>query len=76
MGFLSGKPTSNEPKKDSSENPWGSQNSCVDDVAVLLNDMGKRCSVCKRVVLNKYLTSVEDVYYCPDHKPETVVHSV
>ena len=50
------------------ENPWGSQNPCYDDIAVLLNRAGKRCSKCKRVILNRYLKYKDDDEkpYCPD----------
>ena len=69
MGFLSRQPNSNDPDT-STDNPWGSQNPCVDDIAVLLNEAGKRCYVCKRVVLNRHLKTKDDKNYCPDHAPE------
>ncbi len=68
MGFLSRLPNSNDPPKNSS-NPWGSKNpEIIDDTAILLNEMGKRCSNsdCKRVVLNAYLKMKGEKYYCPD----------
>lgn len=70
MGYLSRLPNSNDPPQKSSNNPWGSQNPCLDDIAVLLNELGKRCNVCKRVVLNRYLKGKNGVYYCPDHQSE------
>ena len=69
MGHLSRLPNSNDPPKYSS-NPWGSQNPNLDDIAVLLNDMGKRCSVCKRVVLNKHVKEKDGIDYCPDDEPK------
>ena len=40
MGWYSRLLTSNNPPRDSS-NPWGPKNDVLDDVAVLLNEMGK-----------------------------------
>ncbi|MDP2741696.1 MAG: hypothetical protein Q8O66_03365 [bacterium] len=65
MGFASRKPNSNDPSKKSS-NPWGSQNPDYDDIAVLLNEAGKRCCVCKRVVTNLHLKHKDGKTYCPD----------
>lgn len=69
MGFGSRKPNSNDPPKEQT-NPWGSQNECYDDTAVLLNGDGKRCCVCRRVVLNSHLKVKDGKRYCPDHAPE------
>ena len=66
MGFLSRLPNSNDPPKDSSKNPWGSKNPNIDDITVLLNEMGRRCKSCKRVVLNAFLKMRGDTHYCPD----------
>ena len=68
MGYLNRKPTPNEPL--SSPNPWGSQDPCLDDIAVLINGMGKRCSVCNRVVIHRYLKYKDERPYCPNHFPE------
>ena len=67
MGYLTRKPTSNEPSSDTS-NPWGSESDVYDDTAVLLNQDGKRCCNCKRVILNRYITYKGDKPYCPDCK--------
>ncbi len=69
MGFGTRQPTSND-LPNNSNNPWGSQNDLLDDVAVLLNDLGKRCSICKRVVLNLHLKTKDGINYCPDHEPK------
>ena len=37
-------------------------NACYDDVAIILNKMGKRCTECKRVALNKFLKNGQ----CPE----------
>ncbi|MEK7664845.1 MAG: hypothetical protein AAB361_01745 [Patescibacteria group bacterium] len=65
MGFTSRKPDSNDPPKKPS-NPWGNQNPELDDVAILLNNLGKRCCVCKRVALNRYIKPIYENPYCPD----------
>ena len=70
MGYLSRLPNSNKAPKKPSNNPWGSQNPCLDDIAVLLNELGKRCHTCKRVVLNKYVKEKNRVNYCPEHEPK------
>lgn len=67
MGLFSRQPVDLPQTRD---NPWGSQDACVDDKAVLLGQMGKRCCVCKRVVLNRYLVEKDDGVYCPDHAPK------
>ena len=66
MGFLTRQPGSNEIPS-SQANPWGSQDDCYDDVAVLLNGGGKRCCVCQRVVLNSHILQKDGRNYCPDH---------
>lgn len=66
MGFLTRKPDSNDPPKDFSENPWGPKSDVLDDVAVLLNSMGKRCCRCRRVVMNEHLKEKDGKHYCPD----------
>jgi len=70
MGFGSRKPNSNDPPKDLSDNPWMSKDDCLDRVTVLLNGLGSRCSICKRVIMNRHLTCKDGIYYCPDHKPK------
>jgi hypothetical protein len=66
MGNLSRLPCSNEAPVQQ-ENPWGSQNPCFDNTAVLLNNLGKRCCVCERVIFNEYLSVKDGKNYCPDH---------
>ena len=65
MGFASRKPNPNEPMI-SSENPYGSDSDVLDDTAVLLTKRGKRCRVCKRVILNRYLKFKDGKPFCPD----------
>lgn len=69
MGYMGRMPGSNDVPRENN-NPWGPQNDLLDDVAVLLNDLGKRCCTCKRVVMNKHLMVKEGKNYCPDHKPQ------
>lgn len=68
MGYLSRKPTPNELLN--SSNPWGSQDPYLDDIAVLAFGLGKRCSVCNRVVIHRYLKHKNERPYCPDHFPK------
>lgn len=71
MGFGSRKPTSNEPGSIINGNPFGSQDDVRDDYSVLLNGEGKRCSFCKRVVLNKYLKYKYNKPCCPECLSDT-----
>ena len=68
MGFMTRTPDSNDPPFQE-KNPWGSQNDLLDDTAVLLNNLGRRCCICKRVVLKAHLTCETGRYYCPDDAP-------
>ena len=66
MGYLSRHPTSNDsPRRN--DNPWGPKDDIRDDVSVLLNEEGERCTYCKRVVLNCHLRERDGKPYCPDH---------
>jgi len=67
MGYLSRKPTSNDPPRNGAENPWGPQDDIRDDISVLLAGEGRRCAACSRVILNEFLRSRGDKLYCPDH---------
>ena len=67
MGYLSRKPTSNDPPRGREENPWGPQDDVRDDISVLLSGEGMRCTTCRRVVLNEFLRWRDDRSYCPDH---------
>jgi hypothetical protein len=71
MGFGSRKPTSNEPGRINEGNQYGPQDTIRDDFSVLLNGEGKRCSLCKRVILNKYLKYKYSKPYCPECLPDT-----
>lgn len=68
MGCFSRLPTSDDIPKNL--NPWGSQDDCYDDTAVLLIGLGKSCCVCQRVVLNCWLKKIDGKNYCPDHEPK------
>jgi hypothetical protein len=62
MGYLSRKPSSNEPSTNLlAENSWGG-NEIMDDTALLLNGLAKRCKQCNRVAWIRYLEN--DL--CPD----------
>lgn len=63
MGYLSRLPNSNDPPSNSWD--YGPQEP-HDDVSVLLNGLGKRCSGCKRVTMNRCLTDG----HCPVCKNE------
>ncbi len=66
MGYLSRTPTSNDPPS-TQGNPWGG-NELVDDVALLLNELGEKCAECKRVTHNQFLHNG----LCPDCGEEPV----
>lgn len=59
MGFGTRTPTSNE--QSIKFWPYGPQEP-HDDTSILLNDLGKRCTKCKRVTINKYIKNGQ----CPD----------
>jgi len=63
MGFQTRKPTSNDPPRAKSSNPWIGENNIVDETCLLLNDLAKRCTICKRVIRIKYL---DENQHCPD----------
>jgi formamidopyrimidine-DNA glycosylase len=65
MGHLSRKPTSNEPPSDD-YNPWGPQDGIRDDISVLLGEEGKRCTDCRRVILNEHIKKKRGKPFCPD----------
>lgn len=64
MGYLSRQPTSNDPPQPT-ENPWGGDE-LMDDAALLLNDMARRCVACKRVTRSTFLQEKAGQPYCPD----------
>ena len=64
MGYGSRTPTSNEPAPHQ-DNPWGGDE-LMDDFALMLNGLAKRCGGCQRVIRNKYLKTVADSKLCPD----------
>jgi len=66
MPFGSRKPIPDYPVVN--ENPYGTQSDVDDDTAVLLSGRGKRCCICKRVILNRHLRcrDGDEKPYCPD----------
>ena len=66
MGFWSRQPTSNDQSR-TNQNPWLGENEFMDEVALLLNGMAKRCTVCKRSTRLRHLDSNE---HCPDCRKE------
>jgi hypothetical protein len=66
MGYMSGKPNSNERPQPNGINKWGSQNPDFDDFAVLINKLGKHCTGCHFVILNEHLKYKNGKPYCPD----------
>lgn len=66
MGYMSRQPTSNNlPQLREGKSPWLGDNELVDEIALLLNDLAKRCKKCKRVTHVRYLDSNQ---HCPDCK--------
>lgn len=63
MGYLSRKPTDNEIPRSQTKNPWLTHNQDMDEVALLLNGLAKKCKGCGRVINNCYL---DDNFHCPD----------
>jgi len=66
MGFESRLPNPNDSGRLKNNNPWGPKGMTRDDVSVLLGGEGKRCSECKRVILNEYLQEKNGQFFCPD----------
>lgn len=61
MGYLTARPTSNDLDSQQQHNPWGGDE-LLDDTALLLGGLGKRCTKCKRVTRNQFLKKG----LCPD----------
>ena len=70
MGFLSRKPTSDDPPEKCKDNLWGGDE-CYDDTCLLLNGLAKRCSRCKRVIRIEYLIKQDTQDFCPDCAAKT-----
>lgn len=63
MGLFSRLPTSNNSLKgDEAGNRWLETNEIMDEVALLLAGLAKRCVQCRRATSNKYLDSKQ---ICP-----------
>lgn len=56
--------TNDLPSASNENNPWSKGNEFYDAVCRLLNGMAHRCSVCKRITDQSYLTNGK----CPDCK--------
>lgn len=67
MGFGTRQPTSNEGPDDSLR-PWGADE-MMDDVALLLSGMAKRCYACLRAVRTEFQKNHGGHIYCPDDAP-------
>ncbi len=67
MGYLTRKPTSNDINSQDKRSPWGGDE-LLDDTALLIGQLGKRCAGCKRVTRNQFLENK----LCPDcrEKPD------
>lgn len=61
MGYLTRTPTSNDLDSQGQRSPWGGDE-LLDDTALLLGGLGKRCTGCKRITRNQFLEN--DL--CPD----------
>lgn len=67
MGYLSRFPTSNDPPRPSSDNRWIEETDAMDEVALLLNGLAKRCRQCNQAARLKYLD--KEHRRCPDCRP-------
>lgn len=63
MGYLTRTPTSNDPPRARSNNPWLEETEMMDEVALILGGYAKRCATCKRPARLKYLDEDRN---CPD----------
>lgn len=68
MGYLSRQPTSNDsPRPKTGKSPWLGEGEMMDETAMLLNELAKRCVVCNRATHVNYL---DESQRCPDCKGE------
>ena len=68
MGYLSRKPTSNDPPpKRQGKSPWLEETDIMDETALLLNGYARRCTKCRLAVRTKHL---DDHERCPDCRPD------
>ena len=66
MGFGTRQPTSNDsPRANTEKSPWLEENEFMDEFALLLNRLAKRCTVCRRATRLRHLDSKG---VCPDCK--------
>lgn len=64
MGYLSGKPTSNNPPRPTEgKSPWLGESELMDEVALLLDGSAKRCTGCKRAT---HVRNLDSNQHCPD----------
>ncbi len=64
MGYLSRKPTSNDPPRPrEGKSPWLGDNDVMDEVALLLAGEARRCAKCGRATRVKHLNADQ---FCPD----------
>lgn len=68
MGYLTRGPSSNDPPRDKSgTSPWLEENELMDEIALLLSGMAKRCTKCRRATRTKHLDQEQ---CCPDCRSE------
>jgi hypothetical protein len=64
MGYLTKGPSSNEVRRETSNtSPWLEENELMDEIALLLNGMAKRCVKCRRSTRTNHLDQDQR---CPD----------
>jgi hypothetical protein len=66
MGYLTRGPTSNDPPPDKADkSPWLEEDDLMDEIALLLSGLAKRCAKCRRSTRTKHLEQGQ----CPDCRP-------
>lgn len=64
MGYLTRLPTSNEmPQPRQGKNPWLEDNEFMDETALLLNGLAKRCKKCGQAT---HIRHLDQNQHCPD----------
>lgn len=63
MGFGTRQPTSNDPPQNTGKSPWLEETDDMDEFALVVNKLAKRCKKCKRFTRTKHLDSNQ---HCPD----------
>lgn len=63
MGFLSRRPTDNDSPRGPSASPWIEETDVMDETALLLAGLARRCIACRRACRIRYLDALGR---CPD----------